>query len=200
VLTQLTLCDFAMRLTVSIALAFLLVLGLPTAQAKDTPTTERPIDLSKIMGTWYVIARMPNPVERGHVASRDEYTLVEDGKVAVRYRYREGFEEPEKEVNARASVDADSGNRDWRVWFYKVIPAKQRILEIAPDGSWMLISYPGRDLAWIFARKPDMSRDQYRTLVNKMRDDYAIYTDKLKRVPQLPEQVGRLGFEVPDKR
>ena len=57
-----------MRLTVSIALAFLLVLGLPTAQAKDTPTTERPIDLSKIMGTWYVIARMPNPVERGHVA------------------------------------------------------------------------------------------------------------------------------------
>jgi apolipoprotein D and lipocalin family protein len=45
-----------------------------------------------------------------------------------------------------------------------------------------------------------MSRDQYRTLVNKMRDDYAIYTDKLKRVPQLPEQVGRLGFEVPDKR
>ncbi|NEL41661.1 MAG: lipocalin family protein, partial [Xanthomonas perforans] len=115
--------------------------------------------------------------------------------VAVRYLYREGFGEPEKEVNARASVDAESGNRDWRVWFYKVIPAKQRILEIAPDGSWMLISYPGRDLAWIFARKPDMSRDQYRKLVDKMRDDYSIYTDKLKRVPQLREQVDRLGFE-----
>ncbi|MEG8133169.1 lipocalin family protein [Xanthomonas hortorum] len=189
-----------MRLTVSIALAFLLVLGLPVAHAKDTPTDEPAVDLSKIMGTWYVIARMPNPVERGHVTSRDEYTLVEDGKVAVRYLYRDGFGEPEKEVSARASVDAESGNRDWRVWFYKVIPAKQRILEIAPDGSWMLISYPGRDLAWIFARKPDMSRDQYRKLVDKMRDDYSLYTDKLKRVPQLREQVDRLGFEVPNKR
>ncbi|NIK08408.1 apolipoprotein D and lipocalin family protein [Xanthomonas arboricola] len=189
-----------MRLTVTIALAFLFVLGLPVASAKDTLASEPAVDLSKIMGTWYVIARMPNPVERGHVTSRDEYTLVEDGKVAVRYLYREGFGEPEKEVNARASVDAESGNRDWRVWFYKVIPAKQRILEIAPDGSWMLISYPGRDLAWIFARKPDMSRDQYRKLVDKMRDDYSIYTDKLKRVPQLREQVDRLGFEVPSKR
>ncbi|NEL27883.1 MAG: lipocalin family protein, partial [Xanthomonas perforans] len=60
-----------MRLTVTIALAFLLVLGLPVASAKDTSTTEPAIDLSKIMGTWYVIARMPNPVERGHVTSRD---------------------------------------------------------------------------------------------------------------------------------
>lgn len=40
-----------MRLTVSIALAFLLVLGLPVAHAKDTPTNEPAVDLSKIMGT-----------------------------------------------------------------------------------------------------------------------------------------------------
>ncbi|KAB7767272.1 lipocalin family protein [Xanthomonas maliensis] len=189
-----------MRLTVSIALAFLLVLGTPAALANNTPTPEPALDLPKLMGTWYVIARMPNPVERGHVTSRDEYTLVEDGKVAVRYLYREGFHEPEKEVRARASVDAESGNRDWRVWFYRVIPAKQRILEVAPDGSWMLLSYPGRDLAWIFSRTPDMSRDLYRQLVNKMRDDYDIYTDKLLRVPQLPQQVDKLGFEVPEKR
>jgi len=61
-----------MRLTVTIALAFLFVLGLPVASAKDTPASEPAVDLSKIMGTWYVIARMPNPVERGHVAFRTD--------------------------------------------------------------------------------------------------------------------------------
>ncbi len=189
-----------MRLTAPIALAFLLSLSGFAASAKeDTDPSGPAVDLNRLDGTWYVIARTPNPMERGHVASRDEYTLLDDQKMAVRYYYREGFDEPEKEKTARASIDPDSGNRDWRVWFYKVIPTKQRILEVAPDYSWLLISYPGRDLAWIFARKPDMSRNQYRELVGKMRDDYGIYTDKLKRVPQSPKQLNQLGFEVPDK-
>ncbi|HBK47040.1 MAG TPA: hypothetical protein DDZ67_11520 [Xanthomonadaceae bacterium] len=190
-----------MRLPVTISLVLLFSLCLSPVHAKEAPRAERPaLDLSRVMGTWHVIARIPNPVERGHVASRDEYTLTDDHKVRVRYVYREGFGEPEQETSARASVDKDSGNYDWRVWFYKIIPTRQRILEVAPDYSWMLISYPGRDLAWIFARSPDMDNDQYRKLVAKLRDDYGVYTDKLKRVPQRPEQVDRLGFEVPSKR
>ncbi len=187
-----------MRLTVTIALAFLLVLGVPVAHAEDTSANAPAVDLSKIMGTWYVIARMPNAVERGHVTSRDEYTLVENGKVAVRYLYRDGFGEPERSQRARLS-----GCRQRQPRLAGVVlqgdPGQAAHPGNRPDGSWMLISYPGRDLAWIFARKPDMSRDQYRMLVNKMRDDYSIYTDKLKRV-QLREQVDRLGFEVPNKR
>ncbi len=190
-----------MRLTATLALAFLLGLAAPQASARQAPAPERPaLDLKRMMGTWYVIARIPNPVERGHVASRDEYTLKDENSVGIRYVYREGFSEPEQEKTARASVDEDSGSYDWRVWFYKIVPTRQRILEVAPDYSWMLISWPGRDLAWIFARSPDMDNEQYRSLVNKLRDDYGVYTDKLKRVPQRPEQVGKLGFEVPNRR
>ncbi|KRG46806.1 hypothetical protein ARC20_04500 [Stenotrophomonas panacihumi] len=189
-----------MRLTATLALAFLIGLAAPAA-ARETPSTERPaLELPRLAGTWYVIARIPNPVERGHVASRDEYTLRDNNSLGIRYVYREGFNEPEQEKTARASVDEDSGNYDWRVWFYKIIPTRQRILEVAPDYSWMLISWPGRDLAWIFARSPDMDNEQYRTLVAKLRDDYGVYTDKLKRVPQKREQVDKLGFEVPNKR
>ncbi len=191
-----------MRLIASIASVLLLGLVMSPVLAKSKPESPQPpVDLQRFMGTWYVIARIPNPIERGHVASRDEYTLYDDGeKVAVRYVYREGFQEPEQETHARASVDEDSGNHDWRLWFYKIVPTKYRILEVAPDYSWALIAYPGRDMAWIFAREPDMSTEQYRTLVAKLRDQYGVYTDKLKRVPQHPEQVDKLGFEVPNKR
>ncbi|MFT4246544.1 MAG: lipocalin family protein [Pseudomonas sp.] len=188
-----------MHLIARIALALLLVAGLPQAQAQEPAAGSAPLDLRKLMGTWHVIARTPNPVERGHVASRDEYTLREDGKVGIRYVYREGFGEPEQETHARASVSEDSGGHDWRVWFYRVVPTRQRILEVAPDYSWMLLSWPGRDLAWIFARSPDMSLEQYRALVAKLRDDYGVYTDKLQRVPQRPEQVDKLGFAAPKK-
>lgn len=183
-----------MRLIARIALALLFIPGL--SQAQPTPS---PVDLPRLMGDWYVIARTPNLVERGHVAAQQRYQLDPEGKIDIRYRYREGFAEPEQDKHVHASVAADSGNRDWRVWFYRVVPTRQRILEVAPDYSWMLLSWPGRDLAWIFARSPDMTIAQYRQLVAKLRDDYGIYTDKLQRVPQRPEQIDKLGFATPKK-
>lgn len=159
-----------------------------------------PVDLQRFMGTWYVIGRVPNMIERGHVASVNEYTLRDAQKVSIVYRYREGFSEPVEELKARASVDEDSGNHKWRTWFYRVIPTNSRVLEVAPDYSWALIGYPGREMAWIFARKPDMDRELYRELAARLRDEYGVNTDKLKRVPQHPEQVDRLGFEVPNIR
>ncbi len=57
------------------------------------------------MGTWYVIGRVPNFVERGHVASVNEYELRDAHKVGITYRYRDGFGEPLQEIRARASVD-----------------------------------------------------------------------------------------------
>ena len=189
----------AMRLITRIALTLLFAAAVPQAQAQEATAESAPLDLHKLTGTWHVIARIPNPVERGHVASRDEYTLRENGKIDIRYVYRNGFSEPEQETHARASVAENSGNRDWRVWFYRIIPTHQRILEVAPDYSWMLLSWPGRDLAWIFARSPQMDIHQYRTLVAKLRNNYGVYTDKLQRVPQLPEQVDQLGFAAPKK-
>lgn len=158
------------------------------------------IDLQRFMGTWYVIGRVPNFIERGHVASVNQYELREDHKVAITYRYRDGFGEPLQEIRARASVDPDSGNHGWRTWFYRVVPTHSRVLEVAPDYSWALIGYPGREMAWIFARTPDMDKALYKDLAERLRDEYGVNTDKLKRVPQHAEQVGKLGYEVPNVR
>jgi len=70
---------------------------------------------------------------------------------------------------------------------------------VAPDYAWALVDYPDRDLAWVFAREPDMDYKQYRELVGKLDRDYGVNVDKLKRVPQRRDQVGKLGFEVPSE-
>ncbi|HDS0924090.1 TPA: lipocalin family protein [Stenotrophomonas maltophilia] len=172
----------------------------PTPPPVASTATSAPIDLQKFMGTWYVIGRVPNPVERGHVASVNQYTLRGDQKVSITYRFRDGFSEPQQELTVRASVDEESGNHNWRTWFYKVVPTHTRVLEVAPDYSWAMLGYPGREMAWIFARKPDMDKDLYKELATRLRDQYGVNTDKLKRVPQHPEQVDRLGYEVPNVR
>ena len=171
----------------------------PTVAA-EASTQGTPIDLKRFMGTWYVIGRVPNLIERGHVASVNEYVLRDAQKVAITYSYRDGFGEPLQQINARASVDEDSGNHNWRTWFYRVVPTHSRVLEVAPDYSWALVGYPGREMAWIFSRTADMENTQYRELAARLRDEYGVNTDKLKRVPQHPEQVDRLGFEVPNVR
>ncbi|MET0717083.1 MAG: lipocalin family protein [Pseudoxanthomonas sp.] len=161
-----------------------------TMPQDDNPA---PIDLPRFMGAWHVIAHVPYFAERGHVASRDEYTLRPDGKIGVHYVYQEGFAEPVKTVDSKATVKKDSGNRRWTTWFFGVIPTKYRILEVAPDYSWALIDYPGRDLAWIFARGADMGDPQYAELIARMRA-HGVDTTRLVRVPQLKEQLGRPGF------
>jgi apolipoprotein D and lipocalin family protein len=174
------------------------VLFALTACASSTPRPERPgLALQPLMGTWYVIAHVPYFTERGHVSARDEYSLLPDGRIAVHYVYRTGFHAPVKALDATASVIPGSGNHDWKLRFYRVVPAKQRILEVAPDGRWMLLSTPDGDLAWIFARSPDMETKTYQLLLDKLHG-YGINSDKVWRIAQAPEQVGQLGFERPN--
>jgi apolipoprotein D and lipocalin family protein len=164
-----------------------------TPQAGNAP----PLALQPLMGTWHVIAHIPYFTERGHVWAHDDYALLPDGRIAVHYTYRTGFHAPVKTLDATAKVIPGSGNRDWRMRFFRVVPATQRILEVAPDGSWMLLASPGHDLAWIFARKPVMDDATYQTLLGKLAR-YGINRDKLWRIAQTPEQVGQLGFERPN--
>jgi apolipoprotein D and lipocalin family protein len=184
------------RLSSHLLLYFLLA---ALAACASAPRTEAgpPLELRSLMGTWYVIAHVPYFTERGHVSARDEYTLLPDGRIAVHYVYRTGFHAPVKSLDAIATVIPGTGNRDWRLRFYRVVPATQHLLEVAPDGAWALVTTPDRDLAWVFARAPDMDGTTYQALLHKLRD-HGVNSDRVWRVAQRPEQVGQLGFERPN--
>lgn len=182
-----------------LALPVLLLILLSACATPPMPASvkDTPVDLQRYMGRWYVIAHVPYFAERGHVASSDNYTLNADGGIDVHYVYRTGFSQPQKSIDSVGKVKSGTGNRLWTQRFFHVIPAKYRILEVAPDYSWALVDYPGRDLAWILARAPDMDDAQYQQLLDKL-DELGVNSDKLWRVPQSADQVGKLGFDRPD--
>lgn len=176
----------------------IVVAGMAVACASRGAVQAPPdsVDLPRFMGTWHVVAHIPYFAERGHVAARYEYALRDTDKVGVTYHYREGFGAPEELREARASVKGESGNREWTLWFVGVVPAKWRIVEIAPDYSWALVDYPGRDMGWILARDRLMDDALYQDLVRRARD-HGINARQLVRVPQVREQVGKPGFGEP---
>lgn len=191
-----------------VVLLLLTPLWLQAAAAADTaeepspgwqPGPEQPLDLARYMGRWYVVARVPHPVERGHVASTLDYTLEGSERVAIRYRYRERLDGGQRVLSLRARTDADDGHRRWRSWYYRVIPNRTLVLEVADDYRWALVGQRGGDMAWILAREPDMSQAQYHALSERLAD-HGYNTDRMRRVVHLPDQVGRLGFETPPQQ
>ena len=93
-------------------------------------------------------------------------------------------------------LDDANASGEWTLWFVGVVPAKWRIVEVAPDYSWALADYPGRDMGWVLARDPIMDDTLYQDLVKRARD-HGINARQLVRIPQVSEQVGKPGFGEP---
>lgn len=153
------------------------------------------VDLSSFMGRWWVIANIPYFAERGKVASSDNYSLREDGGIDVVYAYKKSFDETEERtLGASAQPIPGSGGAHWKQRFFWILSVELQILEVDPEYQWALIGNPKRSLAWVFAREPVMSDQDYARIVERLRP-HGYDPAELKRVPQVPGQVGQPGFQ-----
>jgi apolipoprotein D and lipocalin family protein len=168
------------------------------AACAHVPLRDRPplptVDLARFMGSWYVIANVPYFFERGKVATRDEYRLREDGRIANDFVFRRGFDKPEQRWNGVSTVQPGSHGARWRVQFVWPFSTGLEVLELDPDYRWALLATPDRKLAWLFSREPDMEAARYLELRQRFQR-HGVDPAALQRVPQLPEQLGRPGFQ-----
>lgn len=162
-----------------------------TMDQGDAPSPEPALDA--LMGDWYVAARVPWFGERGRVAHRVRFAADGGDRVSVHRSWRKGFAEAEESDDTIARRSGQ-GDRVWTVRLYGVVPSKLRILEIAEDGTWLLMDSRGRDIAWILTRAQVVEDAAYLDLEKRI-GRHGVNTDKLRRVPQVPDQEGKLGFE-----
>jgi apolipoprotein D and lipocalin family protein len=184
------------RLAAFAALALLFVACASTRKEASVPGPAlAEVDLPRFMGRWWVIANIPYFAERGKLASSDNYSLREDGRIDVVYAYRKSFDETaERTLNAWARPLPGTGNAHWRQRFFGIFSVELQVLEIDADYRWALIGNPKRSLAWVFAREPLMGDAEYARVVERLRP-FGYDPAELKRIPQAPEQVGRAGFQ-----
>lgn len=172
----------------------------PNPNAK-IPLQTVPINLSRYMGRWYIIAEIPYFGERDYVGSYAFWELRPDGKINDSfYGYKSAFDAPLKHMQFVDTPDASAGNGLWSVRLFWPIYVKQLTLYVDPDYQYTLLGYPDKSLGWIFSRQPDMNDETYHDLLARL-DKMGYDTSRFLKVPQHPEQLGKPGFASPgDKR
>jgi apolipoprotein D and lipocalin family protein len=130
------------------------------------------VDLRRYAGTWYEIARLPEPHEE---ACRDQprATYTPRGQfVEVLNRCRDAHGE-ERRARGLATVQPGSGNAKLKVTFappllhwLPVVWADYWILYVDADYSVALVGNPARDRLWLLARQPTLEPAALRAVVD----------------------------------
>ena len=145
----------------------------------------RDFDCAKYMGKWYEIARLPHRFERGLDRVTAEYVLASDGSIAVTNRGRR-VDEP-RSITGRAKLKhpgARPPTGELRVSFFGPFHSDYRIIELAPDCRYSVVTGGTMDYLWILARTPRLDAAELKSI--------------LTRLEALGFDVARLEYPEPD--
>lgn len=166
------------------ALTALAVVACQTPPA-PMPTVAR-VNLPRFMGDWYVIACIPTFIERNAYNAVESYVLQEHGRIATTFTFRAGgFDGPRKRYNPTGFVSDTSGAL-WGMQFVWPIKADYRVIQLDEHYTQTIIGRQKRDHAWIMARQPQISEQDYARHVQFLREQ-GYDVSKLRRVPQQSE-------------
>lgn len=164
-----------------------LMVSMFAAGCAHTPPTIPPVDnvdLQRFMGEWYVIANIPSYPEREAYNAIEAYELKDDGEIKTTFRFRKGsFDAPLKVMHPVGRVVPGTRNAVWDMQVFWPIKAEYVIVGLNDDYSQTIIGRSKRDYAWVMARTPTISEQDYQAALNKLKAlGYSL--DKLRKVPQ----------------
>jgi apolipoprotein D and lipocalin family protein len=159
-------------------------LALSAASATPSLQTVDHVDLPRYMGRWYVIAHIPNFLEKNKVGSTDNYAQLSDGKLDNTFTFRKGtLDAPEKSWHGTARVIDHNSNAVWKVRLFWPFSSGYRILELDPDYQWAVVSTDTGKLFWVLSRSPALPPELYARIVNRLLLR-GLDTARLEKVPQ----------------
>lgn len=121
------------------------------------------VDLEKYLGKWYEIAAFPQSFEKGCTHSTAEYSMRDDGNIAVKNSCMK--DDKIDIAEGVAYVTDKKTNAKLDVQFFWPIKGKYWIIGLAPDYSYAVVGHPNRKYLWILCRKPVMDSAIYNHLV-----------------------------------
>lgn len=146
------------------------------------------VDIDRFMGSWYVHGYTPTLLDKEAYDATETYEQADDGKILTTYRFRKGGHEGKwKTLRPKGWVHDEESNAEWRMRFFGIFTAPYYILYVSPDYKETVIGHPGKEMAWIMTRSPEISDASYERLRAELaRRDYAL--SELDRVAHASSQ------------
>jgi apolipoprotein D and lipocalin family protein len=174
--------------------ALLFVLIIATSCATSTTTRERlpplqtvnHVSLDSYLGTWFEIASFPQSFQKDCHSTTANYSLREDGQIAVTNRCRlRDVDGPEKTAHGRARIVESQTNAKLEVSFFRPFWGDYWVIDLADDYSHAVVGHPGRDYLWILSRRPTMESARYEQILSRLRAQH-YDTSRLVRTKHKP--------------
>lgn len=151
---------------------------------------DRPIELERFMGPWYVVAHIPIDLPFASEANAYEgvetYALLPNGEIDIVYEYRDGsFEAPLESLPQRGWVHDPTNRTEWRVQFLWPFRSAYLIAWVDDDYRRAIVGVPSRDYAWILSRDAVVEDAELDALSGRL-ENLGYDLAGLRRVPQRP--------------
>lgn len=112
------------------------------------------LDLERYLGDWYEVARFNHRFERGITHSKANYSLANDGRIAV---LNTGLKNGVRKV-AKGKTKFTDNPRILRVSFFWFFYGEYRILLLDPEYQWALVGSSTARHLWILSRTPSITQ------------------------------------------
>ena len=160
------------------AISGILFSGCAHSTADLAPVED--FQVEKYMGCWYEIVRLPHYFERGLDEVSAEYSLNSDGTIKVINRGQRNGEKTQIIGKAKLKYPEKRPlTGELRVSFFGPFYSDYRIIELAPDYSYAVVTGANRNYLWILSRQPAMPQAQLQEILSRLKGK-GFATDKLE--------------------
>ena len=143
------------------------------------------VDITRFMGTWYVIASIPISFEKDGYNAIESYTWnAEKDRIDIDYRFNKGsFDGKLKELPQKAWIHDERTNAEWRIQLLWPLKFAHLVIDLGEEYEFTVIGVPNRKNIWIMAREPWMDEDLYASILEKARTRWGYDLEDLSKVP-----------------
>lgn len=142
-----------MRRILACALALALC-GSGALAAAPQPTQN--VDLGKMSGRWYEVARFYNARQKNCFAAAADWVRTGEGFHVTQTCRKGAVSGPASTTKANVKIVDPATNAKIKMTFLGLVSQEYWLLDRAPDQSWIIMATPGGNYIWLFARTPEM--------------------------------------------
>lgn len=167
------------------ALLALTVLGSAAAgPALAIEPTREKLELTKLPGRWYEVARMPNKIQGDCQGATSDWRRTGDGYAVVQTCHKGHASGPKMEWKAKAEVANPGANTKLNMTFFGgLVKQEYWVLDHETEKGWIILGTPGGRHLWLMAQRPSLAA--------------SVKAEALARVRALGFDVNRLVFDEP---
>lgn len=136
------------------------------ADTRSIPAVED-FELSRYLGTWYEIARLPHRFERDLQQVTATYTLLDNGKIEVLNRGFNTKKQKWSEARGTAWVPSQEAPSELRVSFFWPFSAAYRVIWLDANYTLAIVTSSSFSYFWILSRTPQIPQQTYEHLISQ---------------------------------